>query len=250
MSDQLPSKGVQAEIMKRNAAAEEEEKQPIPCLSLNLNLFNDRNSNGAAPRRELNLLGHPPPPAPASTSIVINEPGNEVPGNLRASGGQDGRSFGCKYCTKRFTNSQALGGHQNAHKRERMLEKRKKGMKMALGLIDHYPNFDFFPYHHPSMVAPVFPPPFAFNRSSSLGVNMNSMIHKPYPSSFNPNGHGHGYGGYNGFQGPAASFLNHHIPMHDGHWAPTAANPSLAAMSSAGFNRRDLQFGNNSEGGA
>ncbi|KAJ4850221.1 hypothetical protein Tsubulata_033543 [Turnera subulata] len=83
------------------------------------------------------------------------------------------RVFSCNYCRRKFYSSQALGGHQNAHKRERTMAKR--AMRMGM-FSDRYTSLASLPLHgsvrslgikahaamhHQSMVPSQHPPPAA-----------------------------------------------------------------------------------------
>ncbi|KAJ7551313.1 hypothetical protein O6H91_06G009900 [Diphasiastrum complanatum] len=83
--------------------------------------------------------------------------------------GSEPRQFACSYCQRKFPTSQALGGHQNAHKRERSAARRAQRCNNALA--QRYNSLAPMQPHGSFTLQPT-----SVNRS--LGVQAHSGIHK------------------------------------------------------------------------
>lgn len=127
----------------------------LPLSNLQLNL--------QPPTVELNLFNS----QNIGSSSMVSESSNEKKPDLSSS---SSRSFACNYCARKFSTSQALGGHQNAHKQERTRAKRRQGID-SLAPFEHPPYLPYYSYPHVSL--------YGSTLNRSLGVRMDSLIHKP-----------------------------------------------------------------------
>ncbi|BAF11419.1 zinc finger protein 7 [Oryza sativa Japonica Group] len=109
--------------------------------------------------------------ASATESSTTDSGGTRPAATATATAREPARVFTCNYCQRKFFSSQALGGHQNAHRRERTLARRAV-------------RLDAFPYGY----ADVASLPLYGAGLYPIGIQAHASVHHHHPGVAAPAG--------------------------------------------------------------
>ncbi|KAK9905326.1 hypothetical protein M0R45_019060 [Rubus argutus] len=126
---------------------------------LNLDLVLDHLSSSSSSSSSSSTVGAPPAPD------------------------QTQRVFSCNYCQRKFYSSQALGGHQNAHKLERTLAKKSREQLISAVRPHHGGSF----YERPGSNAS--PPIGGLTHAGRFGGNIMNCGYRPAENAEEEIGH-------------------------------------------------------------